>query len=203
MVKRIYASIVFALPLLIPAAHCQSVQPESFLIEPNRPMAYLSVDHVGFGAAEGGVRKERVWLRFKNNCRLPIDLHANGAPTEAPGDDMTVMYELIQPTMRGILVTEDGPHPEAKRVTPPPDTMSEVGSSVTVMPGESALFSVPSAHFSKDWEMHIPFKFRLPPGKGPRDDNAWGGEPEMFLTYTFWDLPPSVQRALTAKRSSQ
>jgi hypothetical protein len=189
--------------LLIPAAHCQSVQPESFLIEPNRPMAYLSVDHVGFGAAEGGVRKERVWLRFKNNCRLPIDLHANGAPTDAPFDDMTVMYELIRPTMRGILVTEDGPHPKAKRVTPPPDTMSEVGSSVTVLSGESALFSVPSAHFSKDWEMHIPFKFRLPPGKGPRDDNAWGGEPEMFLTYTFWDLRPSVQRALTAKRSGQ
>jgi hypothetical protein len=57
-------------------------------------MAYLSVDHVGFGAAERGVRKERVWLRFKNNCRLPISLHANGAPTDVPGDDMRDMYEL-------------------------------------------------------------------------------------------------------------
>ena len=203
MVKRICASIVFSSALLIPAAHFQSVQPESFLIEPNRPMVYLSVDHVGLGAAERGVRKERVWLRFKNNCRLPVDLHANGAPTDAPGDDMTVMYELVQPTMRGVVVIENGSHPEAKRVTPPPDTMSEVGSSVTVWPGESALFSVPRSHSSKDWEMHLRFTFRLPPGKGLRDDNAWGGEPQMFLAYTFWDLPHSVQRALTAKKGSQ
>jgi hypothetical protein len=159
------------------------------------------VDHVGFGAAEGGVQKERVWLRFKNNCRLPIDLYANGAPTDAPDDDRTVMYELVTPTVRGVVVTEGGSHHEAKRLTPPPDTMSDVGSSVTVLPGESALFSVPRAHFSTDWEMHIPFQFRLPPGKGLRDENVWGGEPEMFLTYTFWDLPPSVQRALSVRRS--
>jgi hypothetical protein len=199
MDKRISASIAFYFALLIPAAHSQSVQPESFLIEPNRPLAYLSVDHVGFGAAKGEVRRERVWLRFKNNCRLPIVLHANGAPTDAPDDDMTVMYELVRPTMRGVVVTLGGSHPKAKGVIPPPDTMSEVGSSVTVLPGESALFSVPTAHFSKEWEMHIPFLFRLPPGKEPRDENAWGGEPEMFLTYTFWDLPPSVQRGLSAK----
>jgi hypothetical protein len=183
-------------------AHSQSVQPESFLIEPNRPMAYLSVDHVGFGAAEGGVRKQRVWLRFKNNCRLPISLRANGAPTDAPDDDMTLMYELVQPTIRGVVITEGTSHPESKRVTPPPDTMSEVGSSVTVLPGESALFSVPRTHFGKDWEMRIPFQFRLPPGKGPRDENASGGEPEMFLTYCFWDLPPSVQRALSLSRGN-
>jgi len=198
MVKRICASIVFSSTLLIPTAHSQSVKPEAFLIEPNRPMAYLSLDHVGFGAAEGGVRKERVWLRFKNNCRLPIELHANGAPTDAPNDDMTLMYELVRPPMRGVVVTEGRSHPKASRVTPPPDTMSEVGSSVTVLPGESALFSVPRAHFSKDWEMHIPFRFRLPLGKGPRDENM-GGEPEMFLTYTFWDLPPSLQRALSGR----
>jgi hypothetical protein len=126
-------------------------------------------------------------------------LHANGAPTDVPGDDMTVMYELVRPTMRGVVVSEGGPHPDAKRGAPPPDTMCEVGSSVRVLPGESALFSVPRTHFSKDWEMHIPFQFKLPPGKGPRDENAWGGEPEIFLIYTFWDLPSAVQRALSAK----
>ena len=163
-------------------------------------MAYLSVDHVGFGGAEGRIRKERVWLRFKNNCRLPISLHANGAPTDAPDDDMTVMYELIRPMMRRVVITAGRSHPEAKRVTPPPDTMSEVGSSVMVLPGESALFSVPRTHCSKDWEMHIPFQFRLPPGKGPWHDNAWGAESEMFLAYTFWYLPPSVQRASSASK---
>lgn len=71
-------------------------------------MAYLSVDHVGFGAAKGEIRKERGWLRFKNKRRLPIDLHANGAPTDALDDDMTVMYELIRPTMRGVVVTKAG-----------------------------------------------------------------------------------------------
>ena len=155
MVNRICASIVFSLALLIPGAHSQSVQPESFLIEPSRPMVYLSVDHVGFGAAEGGVRKERVWLRFKNNCRLPIDVHANGAPTDAPDDGMTVTYELVRPITRGVEVGEGVSHPKAKRVTPPPDTMSEVGSFATVLPGEGVVFSVPKAHFSRDWEMHF------------------------------------------------
>ena len=166
-------------------------------------MVYLSVDHVGFGAAEGGVRKERVWLRFKNNCRLPIDVHANGAPTDAPDDGMTVTYELVRPITRGVEVGEGVSHPKAKRVTPPPDTMSEVGSFATVLPGEGVVFSVPKAHFSRDWEMHFPFRFHLPSGKGLRDENAWGGEPEMFLTYTFWDLPPSVQRALSVTTSKK
>jgi len=195
--------LVFSFTLLNPIARSQSIRPESFLIEPNRPMVYLTVDHVGFGASEGGLREQRVWLRFQNNCRLPIDLHVTGAPTDAPADKLTVMYELVRPLQRGVEVTEGKPHREPKRVTPPPDTMSEVGSVDTVLPGEGILFSVPTTHFSQEWEVHIPFRFRLPPGKGFRDENAWGGEPEMFLAYTLRDLPPSVQKELKGASNNQ
>jgi hypothetical protein len=189
--------LLLCLTLLSLSAHGQSIQPGSFLVEPTRPMVYLSVDHVGFGLPEGGSRKQRVWLRFQNNCGLPIDLQVNGAPADTPDDRLTVMYELAVPTSRGVEVTEGERPPERKRVIPPPDTMSEVGSIHTVLPGEGVLFSVPATHFSKEWEIHIPFRFRLPRGKGFRDENAWGGDPEMFLAYTFWDLPPSVQKDLS------
>jgi hypothetical protein len=166
-------------------------------------MVYLSMDHVGFGSPEGGSRKQRVWLRFQNNCGLPIDLQVNGAPTDTPDDGLTIMYEFVVPISRGVEVTEGGRLPERKRVTPPPDTMSEVGSIHTVLPGQGVLFSVPATHLSRDWEIHIPFRFRLPRGKGLRDENVWGGEPEMFLAYTFWDLPPSIQKGLELSFKSQ
>lgn len=52
--------LAFSFALLNPFAHSQSIRPEFFLIEPNRPMVYLTIDHVGFGASEGGLRKQRV-----------------------------------------------------------------------------------------------------------------------------------------------
>jgi len=202
MMNRIGTSLVISLALFNPIARSQSTTAEPFLVEPNRPIAYLTIDHVGFGALEGKERKQRVWFRFQNNCRLPIDLHVVGAPTDASDDKLTVMYQLVKPVLAGVEITQDGHHPERKRVTLPPDTMSEIGSATTVLPGEGVLFSVPTAHFSPEWEMHIPFWFRLPQGKGPRDENVWGGEPQMFLSYAFWDLPTSVQSMLKSKTQS-
>ena len=106
VINRTGTALWISLTLLNPIARSQSILPDSFLVEPNRPMVYLTVDHVGFGGFEGGVRKRRVWLRFQNNCHLPIDLHVSGAPTDAPDDRLTVMYELIKPIERGVEVTE-------------------------------------------------------------------------------------------------
>jgi len=78
----------------------------------------------------------------------------------------------------------------------------DIGSRDTIFPGKSLLFSLPADHFSKRWSIHISFWFDLPPGEGPRDDNAWGGQTEMFLAYSFYDLPVPAQKALNANADS-
>jgi hypothetical protein len=182
-----------------PTALTQAHTSEPFLIEPNRPITYRAVDHVGTGTPQG-VDHVRVWLQFHNNCRVPIELHVNGAPLEAPEDTVTVNYDVVEPVDRGVKVVGDIDPPDAPaRSGPPPGTMSEVYSPITVLPGKAILFSVPVEEFSTHWEFHIPFSFQLPRRNQLRDENAWGGEPEMFLIYSFWDLPPSVQKQLKAK----
>jgi hypothetical protein len=162
-------------------------------------MTYLAVDHVGTGKPQGG-NHLRVWLQFHNNCRVPVELHGFGAPLEAPEDKVTVMYDIVEPVDRGVRVVADtDPTNEPAKSAPPPGTMSEVGSPITVLPGKAILFSVPVEEFSTHWQFHIPFWFELPRGNQLRDENAWGGEPEMFLIYSFWDLPTSVQKELKAK----
>jgi hypothetical protein len=180
-----------------PAALTQTHTSEPFLIEPNRPMTYLAVDHVGTGSPQGWGHL-RVWLQFHNNCRVPIELHVNGAPPDAPEDKVTVMYDIV--VDRGVKVFADTDRTnEPAKSDPPAGTMSEVGSTITVLPGKAILFSVPVDEFSTHWNFHIPFWFQLPRRNQLRDENAWGGEPEMFLIYGFWDLPPLVQKELKAK----
>ncbi|MEO6802144.1 MAG: hypothetical protein ABI197_02735 [Granulicella sp.] len=177
----------------------QTSKPEPFLVNPNLPFTYLTVDHVGYGALEAGHRRQRVWLLFHNNCRQTVNLYVNGPPLDAPEDKLTVMYEFVVPVERGVIVTSDGKLPKRKKVMLPSDTMSEVGSTSTIQPGEAVLFSVPASSFNADWEIHIPFWFRLPLVKGATDENAAGGEPQMFLSYNIWNLPNSIRKSLVSK----
>jgi len=76
--------------------------------------------------------------------------------------------------------------------------MEEVASLVTVGPGEEILFRMPVNHLSKWWHVEIPFEFELPKGKGPRDPLN-GGEPNMVVQYSLWDLPPKARTELGEK----
>jgi hypothetical protein len=86
-------------------------------------------------------------------------------------------------------INADGQKSEAKADQIPRGYMEEVGSLVTINPRREILFSMPANHLSKRWHIEIPFEFGLPKGKGPRDPNN-GGEPQMVVTYSLWDLPP-------------
>jgi hypothetical protein len=112
------------------------------------------------------------------------------------------MYEIVKIANGGVTVTGDGKLPKRNTANVPSGTMSEVGSIVTVLPGKGISFSLPVEQFSPQWEFHIPFSLHLPRGNQLRDENAWGGEPQMFLAYTFWDLPPSVQKDLRVTPAS-
>jgi hypothetical protein len=73
--------------------------------------------------------------------------------------------------------------------------MMDVGSSVTIMPGTSTLFGIPTNHISKRWHIEIGFEFELPRGKCCRDPKVSLG-PELSIGYGIWDLPPEERQKL-------
>ena len=169
----------------------------NFLLEPNRPMVYLHVDRVGNGSAkEDGKRHLRVWVTLRNNCALPIRIRTYGAPAGDASDSVGVM-DILVPIKRYQVLTPEQEKELGPKRPMPFDTWYDVGSSDVIEPGGQLHFSLSREHFSKRCEIHIPFSFDVPPGKGPRHDTAWGGYTEMFLSYSFEDLPEAIQKKLS------
>jgi len=175
----------------------------SFVIDENRPYVYLLFDHVG--KAVGYSKDEpptRVWLRFVNNCRVPIVLRTFGAPEGSSKEEAGLIHEVVKDVQfqtRGVKVEPPLPNRESSEPDDEPQMPagydSEVSSTESVPPGQSLLFSVPVTHLSKSWHLEIPYTFDLPRGKGPRLPVV-GGEPQMVLLYSGWDLPDEVQKQL-------
>jgi hypothetical protein len=67
-----------------------------FLIDPNKPYVYLEVDHVGpRKPLRNGEPNIGIWLRLKNNCKLPIAILAVGAPPKNLDGAITVENEIV------------------------------------------------------------------------------------------------------------
>jgi hypothetical protein len=179
---------------------------KDFVIDQNRPYVYLKFDHIGVGIQRNENEPiSRIWLRLVNNCRVPIIVSTFGVPGGSPKGEAGVMDNVVPVVISGVTVghgiqVESIPPPlapvEPEQKVPAKNTMDEmpggymfeVGSSDTIPPGKDILFSIPANHLSKRWYVEIPFRFDLPKGKGPRDQNI-GGEPQMVITYSMWDLP--------------
>lgn len=76
--------------------------------------------------------------------------------------------------------------------------MVEIGSSESIPPGESILFSIPMNHLSERWHVEIPYDFELPQGRCCRDPKV-GGQPHMVVDYEFRDLPPDSRREIQTR----
>ena len=183
-----------------------------FLLNVDRPFAYIKFDHIGPSTCrEESESAPRIWLRLTNNCRIPITVDANGVCDGSPKDEVGVNYEVVRdhPVPGGFAEAaplheieskpkQDRREANLKAEQVPPGTMSDVCSLVTVDPEQGILFSVPANTLSRKWHIEIPFKFDLPRGKGPRDPKN-GGEPQMFILYDLWDLPPIARQQLGNK----
>lgn len=167
---------------------------DSFIVEPNHPIVYLHIDHFGFAPSENGKSQQRAYLELHNNCTQAIQVRTFGSsPGDLP-DSVGVMDELVLNSDNRLLSKAQSKDLGSEKM--PLSTSMDVGSLSTVTPGMSLRFSLPADHFGKRWAIHIPFTFKLSPGKCCRDENAWGGEVQMFLSYSFYDLPPAVQHEL-------
>jgi hypothetical protein len=163
----------------------QTGSPNWFLIDSDKPFVYLAFDHVGkrepimLGESDRGL-----WLRFVNNCRLPVIIRTFGTGTKDPG--IGVIDEIVpSAALTGIVGNEKTPR-ELKELSqtdgPPRDYSFEVYSSNTVAPNESVLFSVPLEHVSPKWYLRV--RFELGTFNGDARDR-----PYSYVNF-IWDKLP-------------
>jgi hypothetical protein len=165
-----------------------------FIINPNETYIYVQFDHYGSGTPRSdheGVN--RVWLRLVNNCRVTIDVRANGFPEgHLPSDEVAIMDRVVYDSPHRISISSDDPPAKKRPKKLPPSYESEVGSPVSIPPGGNTLFSLPTNQFEKQWHIEIPYIFSVPQGKSPRPDRN-GGFPVMHVEYGLWGLPLGIQ----------
>jgi hypothetical protein len=215
--ETILALIAGLLLLVTPGALAQiGGTAESFVIDLNHPYVYLKFDHFGAGIPRN--RNEptsRIWLRLVNNCRVPIIVSTFGVPDGSPKGEAGVMDTVVPvvvsgatgsgtvpleplPPPLGSASPEQKPSTDAKADEMPEGYMFEVGSSESIPPGKNILFSVPTNHLGKRWHFEIPFRFDLPEHKG-RFDESIGGEAQMVITYSVWDLSSKYRTGFEQK----
>ena len=198
--------------------------PSKFVIDTNREFVYLKFDHLAKGIKRWDFEPEmRIWLRFVNNCNVPILLRAYSTPDGSPREEIGVMDQVVEDPYRFMQVVTDEDEPEPKvwtsldpadlpaqpppvakkqgveePATPPPGYWFEVGSELTVRPGKEILFSIPVNQLGKKWHVEIPFEFKVPEGKIPRDPSI-GGLPVMHVEYSRYDLPDAARAVVEDK----
>jgi hypothetical protein len=202
---RILAIFSLAVSLCLASSNSQAQKTDdvsSFVIDANRPYAYIKFDHIGKGIQRWESEPTtRMWLLLTNNCRLPITINTYNVPDGSPNDEQGVMDMIvaIEPP-RGMMygMMRDGtvqpkPFVKARPDELPHDYWFETGGFQSVPPGAALLFSVAVNHVGPRWYFEIPFHFEGTNGKFPRDPSV-GGFPEMKFKYSMSDLPPEALR---------
>ena len=195
------AGLVVLVASVAPAQQAnKSPAANSFRIDNSRPYVYLLFDHQGSGIPRSEKEpKLRLWFRLENNCDIAIVVTTFGVPDGSPAEEVGVMYEIVINAQPNGVLTEAPSQRQATatqpEVTMPQGTMFDVGSSISIPPGSSILFSVPINHLSRHWHIEIPYRFDLKDSRVPRPVDI-GGQPIMRLEYGLGDLPEAVQKAL-------
>jgi hypothetical protein len=157
-----------------------------FLLDTNKPYVYLAFDHVGQRTPLfEGESKQGVWLRFVNNCRIPVTIGSFGPGNHDPG--IGVLHEVVpipKTGSGGIPASADPRSEESGKA--PEGYSSEVYSLTTVKPGESVLFSFPLEHLSPDWYVRVRFTLAV-------SSNKVGDQPYSFADFRWEQLPKDVR----------
>lgn len=163
-----------------------------FVIDSSRPCVYIEFQRV---AKRKPLSDEEVstgvWLRLKNNTRVPIQVMTFDPGT---GDQETgVMDEVVQINSTVGFRSSGN---QAQSVTfeaagSPKGYSVDVGSTAVIGPGESLPFSVPLNHVGPTWYLRVRFEFDLPP-------TTAGRQPYSFVDFSWADVPAKDRGAWTA-----
>jgi hypothetical protein len=181
--------------LLTTAANAQNGANRSFVLNEAKPYVYIAFDHAGNRKPLGhGETKHGLWLKFVNNCRVPVTLATFELGTGDPG--IGVFHDVV-PYQAGGVKGIPGPQEQApskaareeppiQAMTPPEGYSGEVSSTTTVVSGESVLFSVPSNHLSPNWYLRVRFMLAVSPSR-------IGDQPYSYADFRWEQLPDAVK----------
>ena len=156
-----------------------------FVLDASKPYVYLAFDHVGQRKPiEPGESKQGVWLKFVNNCRVPVTIGTFDPGTGDPG--IGVLHEVVPIATSGFGGIPRTAETQSKTATKAPEGYSsEVYAIMTVSPGKGVLFSMPLNHLSPHWFIRVEFTLEVPKGTG--------NQPYGYADF-FWDnLPKQVK----------
>ena len=184
MIRSIFVFLLIASA----AAVAQNKTPISFVLDKSKPYVFIEFDRAGkrqpvlLDESDYGV-----WLRFVNNCRVPITIGTFGTGTDDPG--VGVLHDVVQIPAAGY---GGYPEPAGTRRTPfrePPMGYNniDVHSLMTVYPGKSVLFSVPLEHLSPHWYIRVEFNLEVSKDRGD--------QPNSYANF-YWDKLPKEVRSL-------
>jgi hypothetical protein len=139
----------------------------------------ISFDHVVRPAAgRRDVDSAVLFLRIKNNSRVPIQVFAGAPQTGAEG--LEVIHEIVP--------ASGSAKPDSGWVSPP-DRYSPVNESTTVeiQPNTDLLFSVPINHVGPTWLLRITF------------ESVRAGRPQEGMVDFIWAQVPVKERGAWKK----
>ncbi|MGB2900929.1 MAG: hypothetical protein WBB89_16835 [Candidatus Acidiferrum sp.] len=171
---------------------------DNFLINPSKHYAYLKFDHVGEREPLSPDEPTKgLWLRFVNNCRLPIVVAIFDAGADNLG--VGVFDEVIPATAKLPIVDYGGPikpKPKAPPQEEPPKGYfaPDFISATIILPGKDLLFSVPLNHVGPAWYLQVRFYFALP-GEG------YGTGPYSVVSFDWQDIPEKFRASASSSAS--
>lgn len=167
-------------------------QNAGFVIDTSRPSVYIEFERV---AKRKPLSDEEVstgvWLRLKNNTRVPIQVMTFDPGTEE--QETGVMDEVVQ------VNSTVGFGPSGNQATSitfeaagsPKGYSFDVGSVAVIGSGKSLPFSVPLNHIGPSWYLRVRFELDLPPTKA-------GRQPYSFVEFSWADVPAKDHGAWAA-----
>ena len=174
------------------SAIAQETAVKNFIIDPSEPYAYLEFDHIGPNPIQHGEDKLRLWLRFVNNCQIPIVFLVHGTPPDITG--IILLDDVIANEEPKIIISsaEDVPKIEEEEklreiklkgkpagyATSPLD----VFGVARVQPGSDLLFSVPLNHVDDDWHMQLKFALEV-------NNSSANSGPFTYLSFYKDEIP--------------
>jgi|WetSurMetagenome_2_1015567.scaffolds.fasta_scaffold57805_1 hypothetical protein len=158
-----------------------------FLLNSSKPYVYLEFDHAGDRMPiYPNESKKGIWLKFVNNCRIPVTIKTFDPGSGDPG--IGVQHEVVPIQSASFSgssddrTKEDALHRDLK---PPSGYSAELATIRTVKPGESVLFSVPLDNLSPNWYLRVEFTLDV---SGQR-----GGQPYSYAEFRWEKLPKIVR----------
>jgi hypothetical protein len=130
-----------------------------------------------------------LWLRFVNNCRLPIIVAIFNTENTKREPGVGVYDEVVARPQKGPIVHFDIPGKTQARPAAPPEqappegyALPHVFSTTAISPGENLLFNLPLNHVGPSWALQIRFYLALP-GEG------YGTGPYSVVSFDWQDVP--------------